>query len=248
MANTNHNKHNLIFIISNFSKKNDKSDPVSYSLFFQLCIALILLVYGSLIKDINFLNISALAPNFLILAILYALGNICIFTSLKHIEVSKFTVLFSSRALFSAIGFAIILGNSLTLIQYIGMTILIGAVIIVNLGEFDWKIKKGDYYALLAGLCFGIANINDRLMLQELSLYTYIFLSFFIPSILVMIIRTKTLIGFKTILKNKSLTLMLATIILYTIGALTFFAALKTAESPSKVTTVNLGSVILTVF
>ena len=90
-------------------------------------------------------------------------------------------MLFSSRALFSALGFTLILGDIFGVKQIIGTLFLIGGILAVNQGDFSLKFKKGDLYALFGGLCFGLANVNDRILLGNFTLYTFLFLAYFIP-------------------------------------------------------------------
>ena len=234
-------------ILQRVMLKKDDSDPIAYSVIFQICISLLYLIYGLVIGDIRVVGLLEVLPGLAVMTVIYGLGGIGIFTALKHTEASKYTVLFSSRALFSAIGFTIILGDVFDLKQALGALLLIGGIIVVNYGDLNWRFKKGDLYALLAGLCFGIANINDRILLNHFTLYTYLFLAFLFPPLFTLIISPKTVQQLRTVFSRGSAGVLLLTVVVNTLGSLAFFAALKVVDSPSKVTTVNLLGVIVTV-
>jgi len=180
--------------------------------------------------------------------VLYGLGNIFIFKSLKQTEASKFVVIFASRALFSTIGFVLILGQSYGLKELVGTILIILSVIIVNYRKGTLSVSKSDIPALLAGLCFGLANINDKIILESIPLYPFVFIAFLFPSLLMLAIKPQIILKLNTVFNKSLIKTMLITSLFYGIGAITFFSALQIAEFPSKVVTINLVGVILTVF
>ena len=239
--------NSIVSLLQRVMLKKDASDPVAYSVFFQLSISLLFLIFGLLINDIVFHELWNLIPNLLLMTVLYGLGNALIFTALKSTEASKFTIIFASRALFSVVGYSLILGDVFTTKQIFGLVMLLLAMLLVNRGNFSWKVKKGDILSLLAGLCFGLANINDKILLGQIPIYTYLFLAFFTPPLFILLIRPATVSKLRSVLNKETLKVMLATIVLYGLGSVTFFTSLKNADSPSKVSTVNLAGVVLTV-
>ncbi|MCC7304107.1 EamA family transporter [bacterium] len=84
--------------------KHEKVESISFSIYFQLCVAfvasLIILITKGKIEIPNF---SQIFPSVLVMAVLYALGNVAIFSALARIEASKFTVLFSLKTLFAVV-------------------------------------------------------------------------------------------------------------------------------------------------
>lgn len=239
--------NSAVSLLQRVMLKKDTSDPVAYSVFFQLSISLLFLIFGLLINNIVFHGLWNLLPNLLLMTVLYGLGNALIFTALKTTEASKFTIIFASRALFSVMGYSLILRDVFTIKQVVGLVVLLSAMLLVNQGSFSWKVKRGDILSLLAGLCFGMANINDKILLGQIPIYTYLFLAFFTPPLFILLIRPVTLSKLRTVANRDTLKVMLATIVLYGLGSVTFFTSLKNADSPSKVSTVNLAGVVLTV-
>ena len=72
------------------------SDPIAYSIVFQLLTGLIIGFYGFLFENMSFPEVIPLV-NILLMTLLWTFANIFSFTALKHIDVSRFTVVFSSR-------------------------------------------------------------------------------------------------------------------------------------------------------
>jgi len=75
--------------------KNEKSDPIAYSVVFQLVVGLIVLAYA-LIKGFSVPNLYPILPNLILMTFLYGVGNILIFNSLKVGEASEFTIVFAT--------------------------------------------------------------------------------------------------------------------------------------------------------
>lgn len=99
--------------------KDEKSDPVSFSIFFQLLTGLLIGVFGVFFSDMSFPpQWSGVWFNIILMTVLYALGNVFIFKSLKLIEASTFTVIFASRALFTTLASTMLLHEGLTLVRW----------------------------------------------------------------------------------------------------------------------------------
>lgn len=237
----------FVSILQRIMLKDKDSDPFIYSVVFQLIVACLIGVFAFLTGKLVFSNMSSIVVNLLLMTVLYGLGNIFIFKSLKQTEASKFVVIFASRALFSTIGFVLILGQSYGIKELVGTLLIILSVIIVNYRKGTLSISKSDIPALLAGLCFGLANINDKILLQSIPLYPFVFIAFLFPSLLMLAIRPQLILKLRIVFNKSQIKTMLVTSLFYGICAITFFSALQIAEFPSKVVTINLVGVILTV-
>src|SRR3989344_2778709 len=238
----------FVSILQRIMLKDKDSDPFIFSVVFQLIVAGLIGAFALSTGKLVFSNMSNILVNLIFMTVLYGLGNIFIFKSLKQTEASKFVVIFASRALFSTIGFVLILGQSYGLKELVGTIIIILSVIIVNYRKGTLSVSKSDIPALLAGLCFGLANINDKIILESIPLYPFVFIAFLFPSLLMLAIKPQIILKLNTVFNKSLIKTMLITSLFYGIGAITFFSALQIAEFPSKVVTINLVGVILTVF
>lgn len=230
--------------------REDNSDPVAYSVVFQiltgLFIAVFALLTGNLTAPQSFDN---LTWNFILLVLLYGVGNIFLFMGLKGIEASLFTILFSTRGIFSVLASSILLSEMLSAKQWIGTAIIIFAIVVVNIKSLSKReVNKGVGYSLLAGLFFGLANTNDRYILSSFEIYPYLVIAFILPALVVLLFQWRKLDEIKKLISNSVLLKkMLLMVLVTTFSAITFFTSLQIAPNSSQVVIINLTSVVITV-
>lgn len=234
-------------LIQRTALKNKDLDPVTYSIYFQLFISFIFLAI-TLIQGDSFGNFTARdALHYTLLAFLYGVGNFLVFYALSKIEASRFVILFSSRALFSFLGFYFISQVTTSMESLVGILFILVGIITVNLEGLSLKFNKYDLIAVLAGTFYGFANVNDRFLLDRFELYPYLFLAFFLPAVLTAVVKPKALLDLKLFRSTKLLVPVLLSVVFYTIGAVVFFYALKIAPDPSKVVGINMTNILITV-
>ena len=92
----------------------------------------------------NIPNLQPILFNFVLMIVLYSAENIFLFKALKKLEASKFTIIFSSRALFTVLVSSILLGEFLNIGQWVGaILILLGIYLVIgkinrfNFSKFD---------------------------------------------------------------------------------------------------------------
>ena len=228
--------------------RQNESRPVAYAMFFQFLTGIVLGVVGFLFADMSLpSNFSDLFWNLILMVILYGFSYIFIFRSLKQIEASKFSILFSTRAFFTVLASSLVLKELLTGTQFLGALLIFSGVILVNLKSSKFSFDKGSLFALLAAFAFGSANTNDRFLLGSFNIYPYITIGFIAPSLLMAAVYPKELKHIKIFLDKKILKKMLILSVLYAFNAVAFFAALQKSDNSSQVASVNLTSVIATV-
>jgi drug/metabolite transporter (DMT)-like permease len=227
--------------------KDNNSNPIAYSLVFQTLVGVILAATGLLLGRWQWPNFSLILPNFLLMLLLYAAGNVFIFHALKVVEVSKFTILFAIRGFITVIGSTIFLREGLTSIQFLGAGLIFAAIALVNFKAQQLKFNRGDLLALLAGLCFGLANTNDRFLLNTMDVYVFTSLGFLLPVILIGAVYPKEIPHIRLFLQPTLFKKMFIFSIFYSISAVTFFLALQKAANSSQIAAINLTSVILIV-
>jgi len=223
------------------------SVPIAYSIVFQLLTGLIIGFYGFLFENMSFPEVIPLV-NILLMTLLWTFANIFSFTALKHIDVSRFTVVFSSRLFFTVVASSLFLSEFLTAQQWLGAVLIFASIYVVTQKSGEkFALTKYDTFSILAAMAFGFANTNDRFMLKTFNLYPYVSIAFIFPAVFTALVKPKHLKSLrvfadKTIFKN-----MVFLCLFYTVSSLTFFRALQIAPNSSQVVAVNLTSVILTV-
>jgi len=228
--------------------KNNKSEPISFSIFFQIGVALVIGIIVLIIQGrIPISNIANISWSVLVMTILYALSNIFIFKSLKVTEASRFTIIFSSKTLFAIIGSSLIFKEGLTPIQWVGAVLIIVGVVAVSSSKLNLKFNKGDMFALAAAFLFGLANTNDRFLVKFFDPYSYVVLGFLLPGVLIAIFYPKKIVNMKEYIKKTFIFKMLLLCLLYGLSAVAFFAALSISPNSSQIFTINAFGAIITV-
>src|SRR3989338_2704668 len=188
--------------------KENESQPIAYSMFFQLLVGIVIGITGSLFADMSLpSNLTPLFWNLLLMTFLYAFANVFIFKSLKLTEASKFTIVFATRAFFTVFASSLLLKEFLTGSQFLGALLIFSGVVLINLKSSKFSLDKGSLFALLGTLAF----------IAPFFLMTVIY-----PKELK---HLKLFLG-KTVLKN-----VLLLSVIYAFSAISFFAALQISNN-----------------
>jgi drug/metabolite transporter (DMT)-like permease len=228
--------------------KDAKSDPISFSIFFQVGVAVIIGIIVFIIQGkIPIPNLSNVSWSLFAMVVLYSLANIFIFKSLKITEASRFTVIFSSKTLFAVIGATLFFKEGLVGPQWVGAILIILGVMAVSFKDFHTKLNVGDVMAFVAAILFGLANTNDRFLVKFFDPYSYVVIGFLLPGIAIGLFYPKKLAGLKVFIKKTFIFKMLLLCLMYGLSAVSFFAALQIAPNSSQVFTVGAFGAIVTV-
>jgi drug/metabolite transporter (DMT)-like permease len=228
--------------------KENTSQPVAYSIFFQFLTGIVIGVVGFLSADMSLpSNLPGLIWNLVLMTFLYGFSNVLIFKSLKEIEASKFTVIFAARPFFTVLASSFFLKEFLSGIQWAGSLLIFAGVILVNLKSSKFSLDKGSLLALLGAIAFGLANTNDRYLLSSFNVYPYITIGFIMPAVLVSLVYPQELKKIELFLDQKILKRVFVLSVVYAFSAITFFAALQASDNSSQVASINITSVIVTV-
>jgi uncharacterized membrane protein len=234
-------------ILQKILLRNDKTDPMAFSIFFQLFVGIIIGMFGFVTLGLSFPNVIPLFFNLIIMIIVYALGNIFLFKALQKIDVSEFTVIFSGRTVCTIIASSLLLKEGLNFHQYIGMILILISIIFVTVRTFSFGFSKQEFYALASAVCFGLATTNDRFLLGHFQLYTYVAMAFIIPALCTIPIYPSSISHMSIFLKSKFLIRMFVLCFLYAISAICFFSALQIGNNSSQIASINQVTVIFTV-
>ncbi|QQG42097.1 MAG: EamA family transporter [Candidatus Woesebacteria bacterium] len=230
--------------------KDDQTEPISFSIFFQIGVATVIGILVLVIRGgIPIPDLSQISWSVLVMTALYALANIFIFKSLKTTEASRFTVIFSSKTLFAVLGSSLIFREGLTSAQWAGAILIVMGVIVIAIKDLSKKINKGDIFALFAAVMFGLANTNDRFLVQFFDPYSYVVIGFLLPGVAIALFYPKKLINFKIYFKKAFVYKMVILCLLYGLAAVTFFAALQATPNSSQLFSINsFGAILAVVF
>lgn len=227
--------------------KESNSKPIAYAIVFQTIIAILIGIVGWMLGEWQIPDLRPLLPNLLLMTVLYGIANVSIFTALRTVEASKFTILFATRGLFTITASTLFLSESLSPVQIIGALLIFSSIIVVNIQANQLKFEKDDMLAIVAAAGFGLANTNDRALLMHMNVYVFSSIGFLLPSILMAMVYPREIKYVKMFLRPDLLKRMLVLCLFYAVSAVTFFMALQLSPNSSQVAAINLTSVILVV-
>lgn len=237
----------LSTVLQRYLLKNDKVNPIFFSAVFQFICGVFIGIFGFFSGQLSFPWIPYLVINFIFMIVLYGAGNIFVFKSLSVMEASRYTVLFTSRAIITVIASTFVLHEGLNVNQLVGLLFVLGGVIYVTTSSFRFKIEKGDFLVILASICFGLAVTNDRFLLGHYELYSYVSLAFILPAVCVGLVNYKLMPKISKIFNKKYFLNLCLLCGMYAAAAITFFKALQINTNSSQVASINQVVTIVTV-
>lgn len=226
--------------------KDEDSDPIAYSIIFQLLVGLIIGTYA-LFRGVSIPDLQPILPNLGLMVLLYGAGNVFIFKALKLGDASDFTILFASRTLWTIIAAVLFLRESFTLNQTIGTFLIIMSVVIVTGKARLLKPAKSHIFALLGAAAFGLAFANDAFILQNFDVPSYLSIAFIAPALAVWVVNPRSTQKMKPLLKGKSLQKLGILGIIYAVSAITIFLAYQIGRNAAQIAPLNQTSTIATV-
>jgi len=226
--------------------KDEASNAVAYSLVFQLTCALLVGLFA-LTQGFVLPPIQKLSLNFTLTTILYAAGSLLLFRALQTTEASKTTVLKSSSTLWTIVVALIFLGESLDILKIAGIGLILGSIVLVSLKKDIFSFNRGDLYILGTALCYGIAFANDAFILRQSDALSYTAIAFFLPGLLILAIKPRTVKDMGAFLKPWVQLRMLALTTLYSTSAITVYLAYQRGGTASQLASISQSVVILTV-
>lgn len=120
-----------------------QADPIAYAIGSQFAIATIIAIFILVTKGgFSEFDFKANWINFVILTLGWGFGNIFLFKALKHITLSKFTILFSLNVILNVLINSFVLEEYLNFIQIVGLALVLIAVAIIALNKNEKFSKK----------------------------------------------------------------------------------------------------------
>lgn len=215
----------ILTILQRVLMKDDKSDPVAFSIVFQLLTGVIVGVYA-LFHGISFpTHFLSFLPNISIMIILYALANIMLFKSLQKIEASEFTILFVSSTFWTILGAVLFLHETFTLHQVIGAVFIALSIVIIFARKHRFVIQKEHIFSLIAALAFGLAFVNDAYLLNYFEVNSYTAFAFIMPPLGIWLLNTRKTKEIMQYVKGKNKKNILITALLQAIATVSIYTA-----------------------
>lgn len=220
-----------------------ENDTMEASAFFALVSSLVAFIFA-IFSGFNLNGLSSVLPNFFVMPFLYAGAVLSLFAAFKRADASDVTVLGASRSIWVAIGSIIFLGETLANNTMIGTLLVILGIVVISYQRRREKPNKGHAFALLAALLFGIGFVNDAYIINTVNVPSYLFLSFFMPAIILTLLKPKALRLFND---RKALKSMIVIAIFYVAQALAIFYAYHLGGQAAQVYPIGQSYVVLTV-
>ncbi len=226
--------------------KNSR-DPVLFYIVNGFTAGLMLLAYG-LWMGFKLPNFSEISINLIIMIIFLGFGNMLNFNALKKVEASEFTVLFSTRAIWSVVGAILILDEAFGLKQIIGASLIIASVFLVSWKKKSFRLNEGEMLTLAAAAMFGLEFINDTYLLNSVDLFFYLPLIFLFPSIFIGTINYKKVTNIQKYVALKDFLKLIILALMFAVSATATLTAYTLGHNAAQIAVLNQTSTILIVF
>ena len=139
--------------------KVDNTDPTAFSIFSQIFIAVLIAMYAMFTTGLHFTFSTSLVFPLILLVLLYGFGSLAIQHALKITDASNFTLIFSSRGIFTIFASTVLLHEGLNLKQVFGAVLIFESIVLVTLKSKSLSIRKGDLLALIAAIFLGLRTM-----------------------------------------------------------------------------------------
>lgn len=227
-------------------------NPVVFSIFQQLITAFFIFLLAIYNGAFTISNFKAIPINILLTMVLYGLANIFIYKSIANLSMAKFTVIFSTRVLFTLLLSTLLFGESVSISLLVGIFLVLLSVYLVSIEKKSLVTTHRRKYLLYCGLSalfVGFSAVNDGFILKSVNVYLYTFLSYFLPGLFVLAFylnQVKT--SLKSTLFNMEYIKNTSIVAIFTaISGYLYVLAINLSKSPSKVSGIGVSSVIIVV-
>ncbi|HSW79911.1 MAG TPA: DMT family transporter [Candidatus Saccharimonadales bacterium] len=119
---------------------------------------------------------------FILGGIAFSLFNICVFKTMSYFDVAIANIVTSVNAIFAVIGAILFLSEKLSVQQLFGGIILLSGVGYGLLATHAThkkavrrKVMAGGFYAVIGGIIFAFAAVNEKSLLSDMTISTYLF-------------------------------------------------------------------------
>jgi uncharacterized membrane protein len=178
---------------------------------------------------------------------LYSAGAVCIFFALKRIELSRFTILFTSRILWSIVAALVFLHEAVTLPRLVGTALIISSIVLISWRKQHMSLGKGELYGLLAAMFFGLGFISDAFIVQHADVLSYETISFAVSVLMISAFRPRAVRQVRFLLTGKMLPRVLVLSALYGISSIALLGAYQVGRNAAQIAPLAQTTTIVTV-
>ena len=174
---------------------------------------------------------------FLVLGgIFFALGNIIAFVANSKVDAAQFIILSNFRVITAIVISSILLQETLSLKQFVGVALLLSAAVIITFLKFNRKTLHVDRFTLLtilSAIFWGAGISNEKFLLDNMTFSTYLIVGWGFHTIVMIVIAGKHFGGAKAMLTSKSLWQLIMLGLLRTFAGLALIYALRESDNSS---------------
>lgn len=225
---------------------NEKINPITFAIGFQLTVSL-LVGFALIIRGFDFENLFLLIPNFIFMILVYAVGNLLRYGSLKKVDISRFTILYQLNVIVTVVASYIYLKEQLSFFQIVGILLVFVGVLTVLWKKRVLKLHRGDWLAIGSAFIYGIAFVSDALIVRTFDPLTFVFMAFLGPGLLLCLIFPKKIKEVKHLVtKDVGYNFFMASI-LTAINTVTLYTAYKIGRNAAQLSSLNQFSAVIIV-
>lgn len=166
---------------------------------------------------------------FLATCFMSALGTLFYLKSFKVKSISYSTIFVSTSAIFSTLLGIMIYNESVSLVKFLGIILILGAIVLINITSETFE--KQSLWGLGAGFFYGLMYICDKWFVLQIDPLLYLFWSVFFTTIFLFFLNLNHISKTVPKLKVRDLRLIVISGVAYiTYNLLTFLAYINGGE------------------
>ncbi len=258
----------LLFSISSILQRKllrDITDlnPVVFGFIFQILVGLFAIPFFLIYKGT--ISTSYVIWQYIIIAgILYSFSNFFLYHAIKITEISKISVIGSSRSVWVLLGSIFILNETINSHNLMGIFLIISSLALMfwqkqkksetNKKSYSlWKNilsceNKGVKFALIATIFSGFAVVIDGLILRDFSIGFYLIISSLFTGFGTIAIKPKSIFKINSFLKIKILIPIIFSAGIFTTAVFLMYTSYQVGGKMSSIIPITQTTAILTIF
>lgn len=231
-------------IYQRMAMRDEGSDPIAGAIVFQFVLTFIVGGFA-LLHGFVFPPFREYPLQFLISSVFYALGTLAYFHAARKIEASEMRIVSAIGTLVPVLGAVLLLGESITVRQVVGMFIILLAVIIVQ-KKRTFSINRGVMLAIAGSAMYGIGLVSDVFVLRTYDAISYLVVMSLFPGLILLLLHPQKIFQVK-VLATTSMKHVFLYGFFYSIQAIAYYTALQSGANLSQLAPLFKAEVILTV-
>ncbi len=229
-----------------------KTDPFAYATIFQAIVGILLLI-PALVHGFTLAGLENYLLPSVISVICFGIGHIFYAKTLQRVEASSFSILFATQAVWTMALGMLLLHESMTWVQVAGTALIFASVAMLAKNLRKLFADRGVMYGLITGLLFGVAVYFWSYVGRYVDGMSWAAISFIATSLVVLLVRPRTLLQLRPLLRPAVFSKLWLLGIFYGLGSLTMmfayqlgmFAIVSPLRQTSIIVTVLLALTLL---